>query len=133
MEEEKKRTVKVFIVVACLLAAVVVYSITRPKSSSTVEPVDKLWVKCSNPDCEATYQVDRDEYFLYLHENQDPFNPGVTPPMLCQECSEQSVYLANKCPECGNVFFDGEAEDEDYHDRCPECGYSKRESKKKGK
>ena len=120
-------------IVVCLVAAGLITYTTRSKNH-VARGVKNVWVKCSNPDCGATYEVDRDEYFVYIGKNRDRSNPLATPALVCEECGEESVYLAIKCSKCSNVFFRNEAEDPDFPERCPECGYSVvEENRKKAK
>jgi len=81
-----------------------------------------VWVKCSNPDCKAEYQIDGKDYFEHIR----PYEGGsIAPPaLICEKCGEQSAFRAMECKKCGKIFFMS-AVSEDYPDRCPECGYSR--------
>jgi len=91
------------------------------------------WVKCNNPACKSTYQIDKKDYYEQIEEKMRA-NPMamVTPPLTCKECGEQSALRAVKCEKCGQVFFYG-ADPTDFADRCPECGHSKTESERKAR
>jgi len=53
--------------------------------------------------------------------------------MTCPECGKPSVFPAKKCinPDCGYVFFAGEAGVNDISDRCPKCKISAFEESRK--
>ncbi len=108
----------------------------KPNSpgSSAIESIpetDLTWVKCANPDCKAAYQMGKRAYFKYIEEHADPMSP-TAPPIVCEKCGEQSVFRAEKCmnPDCGHVFFRGTIPN-DFADRCPKCGYSETEERRK--
>ena len=92
-----------------------------------------IWVKCANPDCGAEYQMDKKEYYDYMqaHANEMAMARGGSA-IPCKECEEKSLLRAVKCESCGNVFFRGEAE-RDFADRCPGCGYSATEERRKNR
>ena len=119
------------VIVGCLvLAAGKTYVYYYPASRIPKSFAEELtWVKCRNPECEAEYQVTKKEYFQYQEKHYDPRFPGA-PPMVCQQCREESVYRAVKCKNCGLVFEMGTISG-DYNDRCPKCDYSKLEAEKR--
>jgi len=83
------------------------------------------WVKCTNPECEHEWQMDRKDYFMYLRDHQDPMVLAA-PAIACPKCSEASGYRAEKCEKCGTMFLRGSVP-HDFADRCPECGHSRTE------
>ncbi len=123
MEDSKKKPIMIAIIVACIALAGVITYVSSSGGGSGIEAVERgemMWVKCSNPDCAAEYQIDKKDYFMYIQEHQK----GVAiPPLVCKECGEESIYRAIKCQKCGIIFFYGAVRD-DLVDRCPECGYS---------
>jgi len=132
MENDKKKPIMIGIIVVCLVAAGIIFWLQRPGSSGGIEDIKRgelIWVKCSNPDCGAEYQVDKRDYYEFLQENANPM-VMTTPPMECKECGEESVYRAEKCENCGAIFFRGSVPN-DFADRCPECGHSKTERLRK--
>jgi len=115
-----------------LLGGVITY-ITHPVESGTeVFKGQLVWVKCSNPDCEEAYQMDKKVYFDSVEElvRQNPMSMQ-TPPLVCQKCGKENIYRAEKCEKCGLIFFRGAAGRGDFADRCPECGYSRSEEIRK--
>ena len=118
------------IIVVCIVVAAAITIKTRTGDSGTasIKRGELMWVKCSNPDCEVEYQIDRKDYFDFLGEHM---MGDTEPPMVCKECERESVYRAVKCEKCGLIFFRGAVGHGDFADRCPECGYSKEEAKRK--
>ena len=130
MTEPVKKKVIVGAIVGCLVLAAGITYVTNSPAGGIPKSFAKevTWVKCRNPECEAEYQVTKKEYFQYQEEHYDPRVPGA-PPMVCQQCGEESVYRAVKCEKCGLVFEMGTIRG-DYNDRCPKCRYSKLEAEK---
>ena len=118
MEDSKKKPIMIGVVVACLvLAGLITYTSRSGKTGlEAMKSGEMIWVKCSNPDCGAEYQVDKKDYLEHLQKRQ---------PLTCKECGQDSLSRAVKCEKCGLVFFMGASGFDDFQDRCPECGYSK--------
>jgi ribosomal protein L40E len=145
MTNKNKTLIMVIIIVVCLVAAAAITykkevnyqeEASKPVGIETIDPNDMLWVKCTNPDCEAEYQTAKRAYFQYLQDNQpapdqfikmmtDP-NKKSVPGLLCNECSQETVYRAEKCDKCSLVFVRGSVR-HDFADRCTGCKYSKTE------
>ena len=136
MEAVKKKTIMLGVIVTCLVLAGIITYATRAKSSGIEALKGQLiWVKCSNSDCGAEYQMDKKEYFDTIQKltKENPFaaiSQG-TLALICKKCGEESVYRAEKCPKCGLVFFWSTAGHGDLADRCPECGNSQTEETRK--
>ena len=131
MEDSKKKPIMIAIIVVCIGVAGAITYITSSGGGGGIETVDRgeiMWVKCSNPDCGAEYETDKRDYLEYIQEHQKGMS---TPPLICKECGEESVYRAVKCEKCGAVFFYGAVRDAKFKDTCPECGYSKTEQIRK--
>ena len=54
-------------------------------------------------------------------------------PFICPKCNQETVFRATKCESCGNLFLPKAARKGEYADRCPECGFSKREQNQKNR
>ncbi len=126
MEDSKKKSVMIAIILGCVVLAVGVTIMTRSEKGG-LEGIDKdamLWVKCGNDACGAEYERNQQAFY---QEGEDRINPLVKgiPPGICKECGEQSIFKANECIKCGEVFFSGAA-DGTFPDECPDCGYSPR-------
>jgi hypothetical protein len=94
-----------------------------------IDPSEMIWVKCRNPDCGAVYEVGKKEHALFSRENRSP-DTGAVPGMPCNECGDEAVYRIEKCEKCGVAFERGTVP-EDFSDRCPECGHSAEETRRK--
>ena len=132
MEQSKKKQIMIGVIVACIVLAVAV-TLMRSSEKAGLDGVSdsvKVWVKCSNPECNAEYQLGTKEYFKLVQANLDPNSAARTPALTCQKCAKLSVYRASKCEKCGKIFFPGVASKQ-FQDKCSECGYSKIEEIKK--
>jgi hypothetical protein len=132
MEQSKKKQIMIGVIAACIVLAVAV-TLMRSSEKAGLDSVSdsvKVWVKCSNPECNFEYQLGTKEYFKLVQANLDPNSAARTPALACQKCAKTSVYRANKCEECGKIYFPGVASKQ-YPDKCSECGYSKLEEIKK--
>lgn len=130
MDEGKKKMIMVVIIVACIIAAVVITVATQKGGGDggidTIKGGKMLWIKCRDPKCENTWQMDNKAYFEYIEKNRI----GMTVPALeCPKCKGKTGYLAEKCEKCGTIFE--RAVTNDYADRCPKCGYSAMEELRK--
>jgi len=129
MEESKKKPIMIGVIIACFVLAGVItykYSIGTEGPGTEVFKGQSVWVKCSNSDCGAEYEMNKQVYFDSVDElvRQNPFLMQ-TPPLVCEKCGEESVFQAVKCPKCEVVFFRGAAGRGEFADKCPECGYSR--------
>jgi ribosomal protein L37E len=144
MANKKKLLMVVIIIICFALAAAITYKkdadykkeTSKPAGIETIDPNELIWVKCTNPECNAEYQTGKQAYFKYLQENppspeefaallQDP-KKNPTAPLICKECGQETVYRAEKCENCGLVFIRGSVR-HDFADRCTACGYSRTE------
>lgn len=133
MEESKKKLVMIVIIVVCLGSAGAIYYTSRESRSGGIGSfAGKLvWVKCGNKACGAEYQMDKADYHTEIREKMQATPMMlVTPALTCKQCGEPSIFGAEKCENCGIVFFRN-AVPNDLEDRCPECGYSKTEEDRK--
>jgi hypothetical protein len=127
MDQAAKKPIMIGIIVGCLIIAGAITFMARSGNKVPGSFAGKqIWVKCR--DCGATYQISKKAYFDYQQEHDDPTSPAV-PVMVCRECGKKSVYRAVKCEKCGKIFEFGTVPN-DYQDRCPECGYSKKETER---
>ena len=130
------KPVMIIVLIACLVLAVVVYILMLPEQGGGYEELagQIVWVKCTNPDCGAEYEIDEAEFRGAINEmkKQNPMYPG-DPPVACKQCGQQSVVEATKCPKCGKIFFTGELGPGHFRDECPECGYSATKERRQGK
>jgi predicted RNA-binding Zn-ribbon protein involved in translation (DUF1610 family) len=129
MEESKKKTVQIVVIIVCFsLAGLIVFRSCGGRGNPIHKGIradEMQWVKCSAANCEHEYEMNRREYYQYLEDHVDP-SFQVVPPLPCPKCGMESVYKAAKCEKCGLVF-QTEWKRGDFSDRCPnaDCGYSK--------
>ncbi len=137
MEESKKKPIMIAFIIVCFALACVIaykYSIAPEETGKEVFKGQLVWIKCSKPDCETTYQMDMKEYFDTVERltRENPMSMQ-TPPLVCEKCGQESGRRAEKCAnaKCGIIFFRGAAGRGEFADKCPECGYSKSEELRK--
>jgi len=136
MDEDKKQKVKVAVVAACLVIAVVIFFLSRGKSSSLGRTKGTMQMLCVNEECNAEYEMNAEQF----RETRVPTGAGgvgmagLGPNrFVCLECGEESAFVATKCSQCGFVFIPDLDGSEEYPDICPECDHSaieERNSKK---
>jgi len=128
-----KNMVYVIVIAVCLVLAVVIFVISRSGGSGGLADMERgelIWIKCNNPNCGAASQIDKVDYYAQIEDRmrENPMSLQV-PALVCQECKENSVYRAVKCPKCGEMSSYGRPGD--FDDRCPKCGFSEMEDKRK--
>lgn len=130
---EKKKPIMVGIIVVCFVLAIAISfmfrSSTEEEILKDIDPTEMIWVKCRNPNCGAVYEISKKEHAIFARENRSP-DTGAVSGMPCNECGDETVYRIEKCEKCGTAFERGTVP-EDFSDRCPECGYSAEETKRK--
>jgi len=122
--------------VCLLLAAFLMYKFTSGAGSVGLDGIDaeaKIWVKCKNASCKAAYEMGERAFYAAVESNTEPGRRS-TPGLSCEQCSEPSVYKAQKCSEsdCLAVFFYGSIKN-DFPDRCPECKVSQTAKSRKAR
>jgi len=128
MDEGTKKGIMIAVIVLCLAVAGWVLYSNIGGGGGGIEGIgagEKIWVKCNK--CGAEYQMSKKDYYEYIKTHMRGIS---TPPLPCKECGEEALYRAVKCEKCGHIFFYGQTPN-DYSDRCPECGYSATEAKRK--
>ena len=135
MEDSKKKPIMIGVIVVCLGVAGAVTLMRSSGGGSGNDGIsdDKMtWVKCSNPSCNAEYDMSEKAFYK---AQQERFNPmaRTTPPLTCEKCGKDSLFQAVKCanPACGIVFIRSIAGANDHFDRCPKCKQSETEESRK--
>ena len=130
MEDGTKKVVLIVVIAVCIAAAgAITYMTMGGGSQSTAGPAgsSKAQLKCNNPNCGYEYLMDRKEFTDIAFKNGPRFAAQFGAlPVKCPKCGEESVFEAIKCEKCGKVFFAGAVEGP-YDDKCPGCGFSKKE------
>lgn len=128
--EDKRKPIMIAIIVGSIGLAIAITIMTRSGGEVGIEVIDPgemVWIRCSN--CGAVYQISKRDHAKFVLENRDP-ETAVIPGMTCKECGEESAYRVEKCDKCGHVFELGSVPD-DFTDKCPKCGYSREEERRK--
>lgn len=117
-----KKTIMNLVAVVCIVLAGIIFFSTRGGGSSDLREFQGvgMWAICMDNACGEKYQTDQAEYFRFVQANQ---TGDSVPPMPCEKCGRNSVFRAEKCPQCETVFRRGSVPF-DYPDRCPQCGHS---------
>lgn len=129
MDEDKKKVVMIVIILFCIgLAAGITYWANT--GGSGVEKAT-IPMACFNEECGYTTELTAKEFEELLEEKPTDSSSimSIAPSTFeCPECGEMSLYPANKCEKCGEIFLTDPAS-RDYPDRCPNCGHSKMEQR----
>ena len=121
MEDSKKKPLMLIIIGVCLSVAAIMFFFTRSQKAKIPGfEGETVALMCSNPDCQATHEMDKHEYYKYVQKNRNPLSLSA-PPIVCKECGEESVLKAFNCEECDVVFLPYAAQG-DLPGICPECG-----------
>ena len=134
MEDSKKKPIMIGVIVVCLIVAGLV-TFARRGGGSGIDGIsddEMTWVKCSNPSCNAEYEMSQKAFYKAQQERLNPM-ARTTPPLTCEKCGKDSLFQAVKCanPACGMVFIRSIAGANDHFDRCPKCGQSETEEIRK--
>ena len=107
---------KIGIAVVLFLAAAVIfwrYTI-RPDQIPDAEEARATWM-CSDDDCHHAFEMTIAEEA----EAQKLAGGQPWPPAVCRKCGKRTAYHAQKCPECGTMYFGPEVEG--WTGACPKC------------
>jgi predicted Zn-ribbon and HTH transcriptional regulator len=130
-----KNLIYAVIIAVCILVAGVVFMKTRSGGSGGIDSVDEnamVWMKCRG--CNQSYEMPQKQYYEEVSEAMKTTSTAMmfTPPLTCQKCGQKKAFLAEKCPNCGEIFFTGSIPN-DFPDRCPKCKHSKTEDSRKAR
>jgi predicted Zn-ribbon and HTH transcriptional regulator len=130
-----KNLVYVVIIAACIIVALVVFKFTRSRNTTGLEGVSnakQVWIKCKS--CNQAYEMGEKDYYEALSEKSKGSATAMmyTPPLVCQKCGKPAAFKAEKCPNCGEIFFPGSIPN-DMPDRCPKCKHSQIEDTRKAR
>jgi maltose-binding protein MalE len=91
MEDSKKKLVMSVVIVICLIAAAAItYTNTKSGGGTGGAPANAtIQVKCSNPECKATYEMSEKEYQQLTMEKDQTKGPA---PIRCKKCGKDTVY-----------------------------------------
>jgi predicted Zn-ribbon and HTH transcriptional regulator len=128
-----KNTVYAIVIAVCIVLAVVVFIATRAGDGTGIDAIsetEQVWVKCRA--CNTAYEMGKKQYYEDIEEKAkaNPTPMMLTPGLTCQKCGKDKIFEAEKCENCGEVFFLNSVP-ADFADRCPKCKHSKTEAKRK--
>ncbi len=133
MDEDKKKVVMIVIVVACLaLAGAFAIKNFGGGGGTSAAAQGPQVMLCVNPDCGHIFEMTTEERRQVIMERGRMMRRGGPPVFTCPKCGEESAYQANRCTKCSTVFIADYTTD-DFADRCPECGYSAIEERRRQK
>ncbi|MFH1613551.1 MAG: hypothetical protein ABIG61_00495 [Planctomycetota bacterium] len=120
MTDIAKKATQIAIIVIGFALAVTITAFNLSSSKDTSLYKGNLWIKCTNENCSAEYQISADEWRKLMP------GPGANEntPFRCKKCGQATACLAEKCEECGAVFIP--AFESRYYEqvmRCPNCGH----------
>lgn len=131
--EDKRKPIMIGVIVVCFVLAIAITIMTRSTGEEeildAIDPGLMIWGKCRNPDCGAVYEISLKEHAIFSRQNRDP-ETAIVAGMVCKECEDQTVYRTERCDKCEATFQRGSVP-EDFSDRCPECGHSAEEVRRK--
>ena len=122
----------VAIIVLCLVIAIAVILVTRPKDSMKIPDMKgrTTWMKCGDPSCSSSYEIELNQYYEELKERQKASLGFGRPGIMCEKCAKDTSYKALKCENCDTIFIEGFMGRSDFSDRCTECNFSKIEEQR---
>jgi phage FluMu protein Com len=125
---------KISVIVACVVLVLVILGLRLFSDDSGLNELEgqMVLVKCNNPACYSTYEMDKKKFYSQLRDSLKTSKGFTTPAIKCDKCDEMSAYKAIKCEKCGEIFFESQGAASDFGDRCPFCKYSKSEELQKG-
>ncbi len=119
---DKKKQIKLGIIIVGLVGAVTITLITNLSGSAAdTEESSTLW-KCTA--CLETFD-------LTAHQAARAQRTAGGVPILCRLCKKVRAYQVMACPKCGTLFFGSEVPK--HNGQCPACLLAAQKAKKKQK
>lgn len=120
MDEDKKKQIKLGIIIVGLVGAVTITLISNLSGSAAdAQESNTLW-KCTA--CLKTFDLTARQAARAQHTAG-----GV--PILCPLCSKVRAYQVMACPKCGTLFFGSEVPN--HNGQCPVCQRAAQEALRK--
>lgn len=125
-----KNAIYAAVIAVCIIVAVLVFVKTQRGGQGGLDTIpedEMVWVKCRK--CNQFYEMGKRAYHEAVRTKaaQSTTAMMMTPPLTCEKCGKDGIFLAEKCEKCGNVFFQNSVP-ADFADRCPDCKFSKTEA-----
>jgi hypothetical protein len=122
---------KIILVAVCLGLAGVIAAFQFRGGGSRSRDNEPLWMKCTNPQCNAEFTITARQYFDFSQQHLTPAGNPISPMAMdrnnayqCPHCNRPNALKAIKCGQCEHVFIEGAAGRGQLPDTCPECGYN---------
>ncbi|HEG43738.1 MAG TPA: hypothetical protein ENH94_06800 [Phycisphaerales bacterium] len=131
MDEDKKQKIMIGLIVGCMVLAGIITVVTNlgKGGGRGKRPTGPVTMLCINNKCNADFELSQEELAEQMNQMGDnDFMMMQTPKFVCSECNNRSAYRAMICGECDTMFIP--MQNNDFRDRCPDCGYSKTEERK---
>ncbi len=127
MKASKKQLVLILLLPIVLIVIVFCSLMGRAKPG----PEEGQVMLCMASPCKAVFTLSLDEIRQQSQE-VDPLmiESSGSLAFVCPMCSQKTAYTAEKCSFCETVFI-SDPSARDYCDRCPKCGKSELEEKRK--
>ncbi len=116
---------KIVIVVVCVVLVVVFIAFRQPANGGGLDSLKGQSVHTKCVQCGDAAKTDAREYFAKVADKTTSQN--AQPLLTCDKCGKDGVTEAMECEKCSNIFIPKDKFG-DYNDKCPQCGFSKRES-----
>jgi Zn finger protein HypA/HybF involved in hydrogenase expression len=115
---------KISIAAVFLVLAVGLISFRTAANGDKFESLEgeKIYALCIN--CGDVSQMDAKTYYKQVEALTTMQN--AQPRLVCESCKTAGVEKGLKCESCGNIFVPKDKYG-NYDDKCPKCGFSKRQ------
>jgi PHP family Zn ribbon phosphoesterase len=124
----KNKIAIILAVCGLILAGAITFAMRSNVYSSIPELKGHIiLLKCSDPNCAFVSEMPAREYYVSVVQEQKRTNSMTNSGLTCKKCGKNTAFRAIKCEKCGNIFFFDSAKFGDFTDRCPKCGFSKKE------
>ena len=127
MTDESKKYLSIGIVIVCLSMAGIISYRTMFGGSSAAAGAGAALL-CT--DC-GGFEISTEEFQEFMNKNSNTMMTGQSIELECPKCNQKTCYMAKKCKDCENIFVPGQTKDQEFPDRCPECGFSQMEARQK--
>lgn len=116
---------KIVAAVVCIVLAIAFIALRKNGDKGGLDSLKGQIVYTKCLECGDVAEVDAVEYFKEVEDKTTLQN--AQPLLTCTKCGKNAVTEAIKCDNCGDIFVPKDKYG-NYDDKCPKCGYSKRES-----
>jgi hypothetical protein len=125
------------IVSVCLLVIGAIFMTRGGSGGGTLVVSNNVGLVCTNPECGHKEAVDRMKFVEMVKQKEKELGitdedlamgrgrgVGTQIPLTCPKCGKDAFVSGNFCDKCQEIF---PAQEGQYRDKCPKCGYSRLE------